>query len=148
MSSARSGPRGHAVLVWALLAGAVVLVAVTDATADRLLMWVDTDTAWRVHAAVATGGRVLGGWAVGMALRLHLLGGGRPVKGASPWLRWGAAVPLAAICGWPLVIGPGVQGMAAWGDGELVLGLGSFAGVVLGLVVAQGVEVGGRRRTS
>jgi hypothetical protein len=95
-------------------------------------------TALRLQTLVVVTGRVVAGWAAGMAFRLQLAPRSRPDSRLRLWL----GVPLGALAAWPLVSTglPGAlqQALPGW-----VMELGALApaaGVLLGLTVALSVR--------
>ncbi|QBI18943.1 hypothetical protein ER308_04885 [Egibacter rhizosphaerae] len=115
------------------------LVVVGDLMAGALA------TLWGAEPAVVAriGARVIGGWAVGTALRLELARRAKP----EPGLRWLLAGPLGLVAGWPLLLAllPGgvLELVPAVLRGATAQGLAPFAGAALGVVLALAVR---RRR--
>lgn len=113
---------------------AVACVVVADLTADRLAV---LDADGPAASFVAVGGRVAGGFAVGLALRLQHRRALRP----DATFRLAAGLPCAIVAAAPslLAAGPWVP------TGPVVAAivrLAPFAGAVLGVVLALSVRSG------
>ena len=116
------------------LLAAVAAVVVADLTADELSV---LQPAGPAPAFVAVAGRVLGGFAVGMAFRLQMARSTKP----DPRFRLWVSVPCAALAVTPAL-------MAVWTGPWDTLGqtlvtlqrLAPFAGAVLGLSFALSVR--------
>lgn len=128
-----TGRRG---LQLAFLVTAMGLVVVGDLVADRLAI---LDRSSAAVPFVAVGARVLGGFAVGLALRLQFSRRSRP----DPGLRMTVALPCAL-----LAAVPGLLAMWPWSvplPAEALLAahrLAPFAGAALGATLA--LSVGGQ----
>lgn len=122
------------------LLGGLVAVAVADQIA--LEVRGDDLSAVRLRAVVVVAGRVLAGWAAGMAFRLGIA----PRARSDPGLRVMLGAPVGAVAGWPLArtwLPASVRSdLPAW-TGDLV-GLAPVAGVLLGLVLTLAVVRSGR----
>ena len=137
-----AAPSGrHRALQLALLAAGVVAVAVADRTASAVGRVTGPGT---LSAVLSVGGFLVGGWALGMALRLQLA----PSARGDRRLRLLLGVPCGLLAGWPLVLvnAPAslVGLLPAW-----VLDLqriAPFGGAALGVVIALAVTPRGRRR--
>ena len=123
-----------------LIGAALAAVVVADATANSLLALDASLPARRVHAFLVVGGRVLAGWALGLAFRMQFT---RGVRGDDQ-LRLLVGVPCGFLCAWPIV----VTFLPGWLIGALpgplaggwVMDLSPFAGVVFGLTLALAVK--------
>lgn len=123
---------------------AIALVAVADAIAARMLAIQAGGTGRGLHALLLVGGRVIGGWAVGLAFRMQLA---RSATGDGE-LRRLLGIPLVIVCAWPVllvVLPPQLVGAVpvALRSGPAIE-VQPFAAVILGLVLALAVRV--RRR--
>lgn len=121
------------VLQFGFLAVAVALVVIADLTADGLA----TLSAGPLAPFVAVGGRVAGGFAVGMACRLQDTRRSRP----DPGLRLLLGLPCAALAGVPVLLAA-APGAAAASAGVVVelQRLAPFAGAMLGIILALAVR--------
>lgn len=124
----------------ALQAGFVVAALLAVWVADRTAAEITgTDVvAGRLQTLLVVSGRVVAGWAGGMAFRLQLAPRSRP-DGA---LRLLLGVPLGALAAWPLVRTGLPDAVSAWVPAWLAaLGaLAPVAGLLLGLTLALAVE--------
>jgi hypothetical protein len=122
---------------------AVLAVAVADGTADRLLPGAGSN-AQRLAGALVVGGRVVGGWALGMAFRLQFV---RAVS-VDRQARLLLGVPACLVATWPIAVtflpAAIVGGLPGWVGTQALAGVAPFAGVVLGLVLSLGVTGAGR----
>ena len=90
------------------------------------------------------GGRVLGGWSLGLAFRLQFTRSTRP----DPQLRWLFALPAGIVTAWPLVASVLPAAVRATLPGRVLAEAATLAGftaVVLGLALALSVTPGRRR---
>lgn len=113
---------------------AIASVLVVDLTADRLAVLRPDGPA---APFVAVGGRVAGGFAVGLALRLQHRAALRP----DPSFRLAAGLPCAVVAAAPALLAAGPWVLS----GSLVVALvrlAPFAGAVLGVVLALSVRSG------
>jgi hypothetical protein len=96
----------------------------------------------RLQTLLVVGGRVVAGWAAGMAYRLQLAPRGR----SDPQLRLWLGVPLGALAAWPLVRTglPDVLARAIPGWAVELGALAPVAGLLLGLTLALAVTRSGR----
>jgi hypothetical protein len=138
-TAVRGGNRQRA-LQLGLVVAAVAAVVVADRTAAALLAADPSLAARRLHAVLLLGGRVAGGWAVGMAFRLQLARSAKPDE----QLRLLLGVPAGFLCAWPVVL----TFLPAWLRGALpswltagpLLEVQPFVAVVFGLVLALSVR--------
>ena len=113
---------------------AVAAVVIADLTADRLALLQPTGPA---AVFVAVGGRVVGGFAVGMAFRLQLARRAKP----DPRFRLWVSVPAAVIATVPALLAVWTGPWDALSPVLVALRrLAPFAGVVLGLSLALSVR--------
>jgi hypothetical protein len=119
---------------------AVALVAVGDAVAARVLAAAPGPGGRALHALLLIGGRVVGGWSVGLAFRMQL------ARTAAPdvELRRLLAIPLAVVCAWPVLLALLPAGAVGVVPSPLRSGpaveVQPFAAAVLGLVLALSVR--------
>lgn len=135
----RGGRARQRALQVGFVVAAVLAVLVGDRAADRLLVLETGLNAQRIAAALVVGGRVAGGWALGMAFRLQFTRGVAVDRQARLLL----GVPACLVAAWPLAstLLPAALAArlpAAVADGALA-DAAPFAGVVLGLVLSLGV---------
>lgn len=123
---------------------AVLAVLVADRSADRLLVLDGGLNARRVAALLVVGGRVAGGWALGMAFRLQFA---RAVS-VDREARLLLGVPACLVASWPVMVTflprTLVEALPGWLTGGVLVEVAPFTGVVLGLVLSLGVT-GARR---
>jgi hypothetical protein len=123
---------------------AIALVAVADAIAIRAVEADPGALARGLHALLLVGGRVVAGWSVGLVFRLQLA----PVATVDTDLRRLLGLPLAVVCGWPILLAllpPGVIGFVpTWLRAGPAIEIQQLTAVVLGLVLALGVRRRGR----
>lgn len=133
-------PRSRVWVQLGFLLGALLAVAVADQVALEI-RGADV-TATRLRAVVVVAGRVLAGWAAGMAFRLGLA----PRARTDPTLRVWLGAPMGAVAAWPLVrtwLSPSLRAeLPGWTD-QLV-GVAPVAGVMLGLVLTLAATRSGR----
>jgi hypothetical protein len=138
MGVARPGRKQRA-LQLGLVTVAVTLVVVADRTADSLLALDGGLAARRLHALLVVGGRVVGGWAVGLAFRLQLARTAKPDE----VLRLLLGIPAGFLCAWPIVLtflpARAVQAMPSWLTAGVVVEIQPFVAVLFGLTLALSV---------
>lgn len=113
-----------------LLAG-LAAVVVVDSMAAQLARALGWDV---VASLVLVGGRVLGGLAVGMALRLQLAPRARP----DTRLRLALGLPCALLAVLPAILATWPTTVPVWA--LRLQGAAPFAGTVLGLTLALAVR--------
>jgi hypothetical protein len=128
------------VLQVGLVAAAIAAVVVADRTATAALAVDPGLAARRLHGFLVVGGRVVAGWALGLAFRMQFT---RAVRGDEQ-LRLLLGVPAGFLAAWPIVVTfvplrlqralPGWL-MAGWATE-----IAPFAGVLLGLTLALAVR--------
>lgn len=139
MAAAAPGPQ-RALQVALLLAG-IVAVAVADRTATAVGRFAGPGT---MSVILSVGGFLVGGWALGMALRLQVA----PSARGDPRTRLLLGVPCGLLAGWPLLLTAAPAGLTAlipvWAL-ELQR-IAPFGGAALGVVIALAVTPRRRRR--
>ena len=119
---------------------ALLAVWVADRTAGEIP---GSDlVAWRLQTLLVVAGRVVAGWAAGMAFRLQVA----PRAAPDQSLRLLLGVPLGALAAWPIVrtglprqLADRLPGWFAGADG-----LAPVAGLLLGVTIAMAVTRAGR----
>ena len=123
-----------------LAAAAVAAVVVADRTAAALLAVDQGLAAQRVHAVLVVGGRVVAGWALGLAFRMQFT---RAVRGDEQ-LRLLIGVPAGFLAAWPIVLTflPTwlVRPLPRWLVDGWAVEVAPFTGILLGLTLALAVR--------
>ncbi|MFO8076101.1 MAG: hypothetical protein R6T85_08280 [Egibacteraceae bacterium] len=130
-----AAPRGRQrALQLGLLLAAVAVVVVADRTASALARAIGSGVA---SALLSVGGHVVGGWALGLALRLQLARASRP----DPRARLVLGVPTGLLAALPMGLAVAPEGLVAALPGWLLAAqvAAPFAGVALGVVLALAV---------
>lgn len=128
------------ILQLALVIVAVALVVVGDRTAGSVLSADGSLAAQRLHAVLVIGGRVAGGWAVGLAFRMQLSRTTKPDE----QLRLAIGIPAGFLCAWPIVLtylpGAAVRALPSWLTGGVAVEVQSFVAVLFGLTLALSIR--------
>ncbi len=136
-----SPPGRRRALGLALVLAGIVAVAVADQTATAVGRALGPGT---FSVGVSVGGYVVGGWAVGMALRLQVA----PAAKGDRRMRVLLGVPCGLLAGWPLLLAAAPAALTGLVPGwALALQrVAPFGGAALGVVVALAVAPRSRRR--
>lgn len=122
-----------------LQAGFVVAALLAVWVADRIAVEIAGSdlVARRLQTFIVVMGRVVAGWAAGMAYRLQLAPRGRPDAQLRMWL----GIPLGALAAWPLVrtgLPSGLDRLVPAWAAELGA-LAPVAGLLFGLTLALAI---------
>lgn len=114
-------------------AAAVAAVWVSDRIGTGMAVAVAGIGGVRWQTAILLAGRIVGGWALGMAFRLQFARAVEP----DPQLRRLLVTPAAIVCMWfvalPFLPAGAVAALPAWATAEGASGVVGFIAVLLGL---------------
>lgn len=127
------------VLQLALVAAGLAVVVLADRTAGGVLAADPSLAARRMHALLVVGGRVVGGWALGLAFRMQVTRTTKPDE----QLRLALGVPAGFLCAWPIVLTylPSglVRSLPSWLTVGVAVEVQPFVAVLFGLTLALSV---------
>jgi hypothetical protein len=147
VSRAATPTRRQRILQIGFVLAAFGVVFLADRIAAQVLRIDTGPNARQIHGTVVLGGRIVAGWALGLAFRIQLAvrGNVEPDR----LLRRAVAVPASLLAAWPILhvrLPARVAGsLPAWATTGGVFDLAPIAALTLGLVVALGVTPTRRR---